>query len=365
MAQEERLMILEMVADKKITASEAVELLKALDGGKVESAGPEPGPDGFATLSSVPPTLPEAPPRPAAPAPPRAPSLPGRAATFGSGLGSFIEEVVERVTTAVTDVVEPPYEFPVTLSGQFVDAEVPLRIITGNGKVRVHTWDEPGFQANVVVKTRGAGEEDARRRAQDAFIAKADEHGFDLESRNPHWGDLTVHVTLNVPKDRRYRLEVRTGNGQVDLGSLSLTEGRVHTGNGRVTCAGGQSDKLSVRSGNGSLEMQMDAADLTAETGNGSISMEPTGDRPQTLRLSSGMGSIRVSSRRLASTAGFKVDAHTGMGGVSVNLPNFAYERDVRTVANKHVIARSANFDQAAPAVTIVASSGMGSVTIE
>lgn len=384
MAQEERLMILQMVADKKITASEAAELLKALDGGRADDGiarvaaadaasatrpAPlvEPGAVNAPAVAPQPPgpgaALP--PPGPGAALPPPADAGPHPVTNFGGGLGAFIEDVVERVTSAVAGVVEPKYEFTSTFSGEFAGNEIPLRIVTGNGKVEVRTWDQPGYQALVLVKARGSNEADARNRARDAFTARANEQGFDLEARRVDFGDLSVHVTLNVPSNRRYRLEARTGNGHVDLEGLTVTDGRVHTGNGRVTCRGGQSEKLTIRSGNGSLDVETDAAELEAETGNGSLNIAPTGARRQSLRLSSGMGSVRVSLRRLGPGAGFKVEAHTGMGGVSVGLPNLVYDRDSRTIANKHVIARTVNFEQATAPVIIVARTGMGSVSID
>ncbi|MDB4894027.1 MAG: hypothetical protein JWN15_289 [Firmicutes bacterium] len=368
MAQEERLMILQMVADKKITASEAAELLKALDGGRPDdgvarvAAAGTTGPGPVAEPAAV--TQPQ-PPGPGAVLPPPADAGPHRVTNFGGGLGSFIEDVVERVTSAVAGVVEPPHEFTSVFSGKFAASDIPLRIITGNGRVEVRTWDQPGYQALVLVKARGNTEAEARNRARDAFTVKANEQGFELEARRMEFGDLAVHVTLNVPIDRRYRVEARTGNGHVDLEGLSLSDGRIHTGNGRVTCRGGQSDDLTIRSGNGSVEVETDSANLKAETGNGSLDITPTGARPQSLRLSSGMGSVRISSRRMGPGAGFKVEAHTGMGGVSVGLPDLLYDRDSRTLANKHVIARTANFEQAAVPVTIVAHTGMGSVSVE
>lgn len=345
MSQDERLMILQMVADKKISASEAAELLRALDGAEPEaetSAGPKAR---------------FAPPPPPPPSPPNPSSL-------GNGLGSFIEEIVERVSSAFSEVTEPRYEFPTELSGTFTGGEIPLRIFTGNGKVEIQAWDQPEYKANILVKARGANEAEARERARDAYTVKADENGFELEARRHDFFEAVVNVTLLVPRNKRYRLETRTGNGSVTLNGLMLSEGKAISGNGRITCIGA-SDSLVVKTGNGSIELEGDNLSLEAASGNGSIRIRPAGARPQHIKVTTGNGSAKVDCSRLGPDAGYKVEAHTGMGSVSLGLPGMVYDRDVRSMGHKHVIARSTNYEQAEVPVTIIARTGLGSVSIQ
>lgn len=383
MAQEERLLILQMVADKKITAAEGVELLRALDVKDVPAA-PAPVPAHAAHVAHVghpapamplPPVnpdlsaaaMPPAPPAPpadgpAAPPPPAAPAF--SSTNFGTGLSSFIEEVVDRVSSVFSEVIEPRYEFTYELTGEFTGDEVPIRIQTGNGRAEIKSWDEPGFRAVILVKARGNNEEDARNRAHDAYIVRSGgAAGFDLEARRTDWHDIAVHVTLYVPRGKRYNVEARTGNGHVEVRDIDMTEGRVTTGNGRVICAG-RAERMAMRSGNGSVEVEGEYGDLEAGSGNGSVTVRPTGARSQSYRLHTGNGSIRFETAHMPADAGLRVEAHTGMGGISMSVPNLVYDRDIRTVGNKHVIARTPGYETAAVQVNLSAKTGMGSISI-
>ncbi len=366
MSQEERLLILQMVADKKLSATEAAELLRAIDSNDREQPAPAmaaPKPmTGNPTISgnarNMPPMPPTPPTPPTAPTPPSPPSL--------SGLGSFIENVVERVTSVLSDVVEPRYKFVSELAGDFAAGEVPLRISTGNGRISISSWDEPGFKATIMVEAGGASEEEARRRANGAYTVKAGENGFELETRRWEWSENTaVHVDLLVPKDHTYRLEGRSGNGRIEVKGVALTDNRVTSGNGRIVLEDVTADHLHVRTGNGAMEITADIADLDANSGNGSVTISPTGSRSQFLKVSTGNGSVRVNCDRISPEAGLKLDLNTGMGGVAVSHPNLVYDRDSRTMPSKHILAHTPNFDQAATQVVITARTGMGSVSVE
>ncbi|MFZ5815742.1 MAG: DUF4097 family beta strand repeat-containing protein [Bacillota bacterium] len=354
MSQDERLMILQMVAEKKISAAEAAELLKVLDG--KEAAPPQPGPSHRGGSSFVPPPAP-----PARPAPPTSP------AHLGSGFSAFIEEVVERVSSALGDLTltGPRHEFPAEISGQFAGEQVPLRIYTGNGHVELKGWDQPGYKAQILVKARGATEEEARRRAHEAYLVTADEQGFQLETnRRYDWTDLAVNVTLFLPKEKAYKLESRTGNGHISVEGVTLLDGTATSGNGRITMRGG-ADRLYLKSGNGSIEVDGDVADLEAHTGNGSIKLVPLGRRSESHQLKTGNGSITVDTGRLSRETGLYVDASTGMGSVGIARTDLVYERQDRNAGHKHVVARSQGYETAPVRVTLRARTGLGSVSVE
>jgi DUF4097 and DUF4098 domain-containing protein YvlB len=320
---------------------------------------------GFSSAPPMPPAPPSAPDQPEPPAPPAAPNqtVLFNGSNFGSGLSSFIEEVVDRVSSVFSDVVEPRYEFTYELTGEFAADTVDLRIQTGNGRAEVKTWDEPGYKAVILVKARGNNEDDARNRARDAYVVRSGANLFELESRRHDWHDIAVHVTLYVPKSKRYSLETRTGNGHVEVHDLQMLDARITTGNGRVVCIG-TADRISMRSGNGSVEIEGDYADLEAQSGNGSVTVRPTGSRSQSYRLNTGNGSIRFDAAGLNGDAGFRVEGNTGMGGITVGMANLVYDRDIRTVGHKQIIARTPNYDIAAVKVNVTAKTGMGSISI-
>ncbi len=342
MSQEERLLILQMVADGKITASEAAELLRALEG----------RPEGEPDRGSAPQPQPER---------RRSPS-----ATLGSGLSGLIEEVMERVTGVLTDFKGQRYEFPSEITGVFTADRVPIRLATGNGHVELRGWDEPGYKAQILVKVRGASEADARRRAEEAYRVTATETEFALETERQIDGlDLAVHVTLFLPRDHAYHLEARTGNGHIRLEGITLTEGTAKTGNGRITILDVTADRLYLKSGNGSVDVEGDVADLEVSAGNGSLRVVPLGRRSERIQLKTGNGSAEIDTGRLSRTVGLFIDAHTGMGGLSVNRSDLVYELDERKLGYKHVIAHTEGYDRAEQKVDIRVRTGMGSISVE
>lgn len=343
MSQDERLMILQMVADKKITASEGAELLRALDAQEeaeapcAAGATPEPKSSPRVTVSGL-----------------------------GSGLSALFDEVIERVTGVLGDINGPRYSFPTEINGVFTADVVPLRIFSGSGQVEVKSWDEPGYRAQILVKARAINETEARRRAEEAYLVTATESAFQLETnRRFDWSDVTVHVTLFLPKDRSYRLETRTGNGDIRLEGLTFTEAVANSGNGRITVRGITADRLYLKSGNGPVEVDGDIMDLEATTGNGALKIIPLGRRSERLQLKTGNGSASIDTGRLSRDVGLYLDAHTGMGNVSVARNDLVYERDDRNIGNKHVIAHSQGYDGAETKVEVRVRTGLGSISIE
>lgn len=337
-SQEERMMILQMVAEHKITAAEAAELLKALDQ-KDEGTilDDDPGPSRSNQQSS----------------------------NLGAGLGSLLEDVVERVSSAVNSVVGNRHQFTRSFTGTFAPGEVPLEITLGNGRVEVEAWDEPDYRADVVVRVRAADEEEAKARAAKVYTVTADEHGFTLEgSRSGLW-DEAVNVSLKVPRDRSYAAKVRTGNGDVLVKDLAITHGKMKTSNGRMVCRGIQADELTAKSGNGSVEIEGETGELDLETGNGSVFLRPTGERVQVLRVTTGNGSIKLFTSRLTPQTGIHLDASTGLGSMSISLPDLIFERNETSPVNRHVVARTKQAGLGPSQVMVTARTGMGSITVE
>lgn len=348
-------MILQMVADKKISAADAAELLKALDEkGAVAKAPTQPQAPG---APRIPPAL-------KAPPPPQAPSA--SSTGLGAGLSAFIEEIVDRVTSVFGDFSGPRYEFPTEITGVFTSDQVSLRILTGNGHVELKAWDQPTYKASILVKARGANEAEARGRAADAYTVRADENEFVLEAnRRYDWSEMTVSVTLYLPKEKLYRLESRTGNGHIFIEGVALVDGTGNSGNGRLLFRGGSADRLFMKSGNGSIEIEGDVADLEAGTGNGSVRVIPLGRRSESMQLKTGNGSVTIDTGRVSREVGLFIDLHTGMGSVGISRSDLVYERDERNVGHKHVIARNQGYESAERRVNIRARTGLGSISVE
>ena len=146
---------------------------------------------------------------------------------------------------------------------------------------------------------------------------------------------------------------------------MPLVNGKATTGNGRIGVRGGAASHLEVRTGNGAVTVESDPVDLQASTGNGTVTVRPIGARGKRLHASTGNGSIHIDTRELPAGTAMRVEAHTAMGSVDVRAPGLEFEREVRNVGHKHVIAHSSGYAQAAERVEIKAHTGMGSVSVD
>jgi len=91
----------------------------------------------------------------------------------------------------------------------------------------------------------------------------------------------------------------------------------------------------------------------------------PLGRRSERIQVKTGNGSATIDTGRLSRAVGLFVDAHTGMGSVSVNRSDLVYELDERNIGYKHVIAHTEGYDQAAQKVDIRVRTGLGSISVE
>lgn len=113
---------------------------------------------------------------------------------------------------------------------------------------------------------------------------------------------------------------LNTGNGRVEITESEGTV-RAHTGNGAVvlTAASGEAE---LHTGHGGIEISA-ARGLTAEAKTGAGSIQVEGGSVRSLRLNSTMGPVRVA----ADLAPGSYDLSSGMGGITVELPDDAQAR--------------------------------------
>jgi DUF4097 and DUF4098 domain-containing protein YvlB len=141
-----------------------------------------------------------------------------------------------------------------------------------------------------------------------------------------------VSISYEVTVPSTTKLESRTGSGSVEIESLqgpvraesgsghlrvSRISNEVHlnTGSGSIELDGAEGN-VSAHTGSGHIKLFKVNGGLEASTGSGGIEAE--GLAKSDWDLHTGSGGIRV---RMPSQSGFKVDAHSGSGTVTVNHP--------------------------------------------
>lgn len=359
---EERMLILQMVAEKKISATEAAELLKALDGVNA-SSGPGPRRDDF--IRDVERTAREA----AHTIERNARQMAHDAAVAArreGQVGSLMERLFEKFSFDFGD--ESKVSFEETSEGAFTAEEPRLNLRTGNGKLHLFGWDEPGYKLVLQYKVRGARDEaDAKEQVRERVRVEANGEGITLDGQDGGFRDkgIGISVELWLPRTHRYLLEGRTGNGSLRLEGLSLTDGQLTSGNGSIRIEGVSASHLKTTTGNGSINVEADLTEFSGQTGNGSLKVRPTGERAQQISVSTGNGSARIDLSGLPQTAGYHLEATTGMGSINLHVNDLVLEQNIRTIGHKHMVGRSRNYEDAANRVEIKATTGMGSITIE
>jgi len=233
---EERMLILKMLSDGKITPEEAEKLLRAIGGGPGE----------------------ERPPRP--PRPPRGPGRPGEhegdAKAIFKGIGKVFDEFGNIVADFVGHVKDSVSGVSDILSGteglQIVDVPAESRLILkhGGGSINIHSAE--GQQLVI---------DGAKRSCK----VNVDEATIDITSLG---GQLDIGIPQVI-----IDVEVKAGGGNFNIENLSL-------------------DGLSAKIAGGNLSIANSSGKITASVIGGTIQME--GVQSEKLEAKSAGGGIRL-----------------------------------------------------------------------
>ncbi|MGH9501142.1 MAG: DUF4097 family beta strand repeat-containing protein [Terriglobales bacterium] len=170
-----------------------------------------------------------------------------------------------------------------------VPAETQLRSRTGSGGQTIE-----GLQGEVDIQTGSGG-------------LKVSDIGNTVRAETGS-GDVEVdRVKGNV--------RARTGSGSIHANDIGGGF-EAHTGSGHITLEQTAAGAVRAETGSGGMELRGVKGSLEATAGSGTITAE--GDPTGSWMVHSGSGSIHL---KLASAAGFDLDAHTSSGSISVSQP--------------------------------------------
>jgi hypothetical protein len=170
-----------------------------------------------------------------------------------------------------------------------VPAETHLRSHTGSGSQTIE-----GLQREIEIETGSGG-----LKISDIGNAVRAETGS---------GDVEI-------KGVKGNVRTRTGSGSIHANDIGGGfEG--HTGSGHITLDQTAPGSVRVETGSGGMELRGVKGSLEATAGSGRITAE--GDPTGSWTVHSGSGGIHL---KMASAAGFDLDAHTSSGSISVSQP--------------------------------------------
>ncbi|BAS28743.1 DUF4097 family beta strand repeat-containing protein [Limnochorda pilosa] len=346
----ERLMILRMIEEGKISAAEGLTLLEALEeegawpagsGPDVERAPGEPGaaagPQADAGAAAG----------PRAEAGPQAAGEPWReehrrqerareeASEVGfdeaedearsgfdaSKVGEQVMRAVDQLGERLHDWMESgsgwlndwlgtSYAFPQSHSGEVGAGELfQVEVRLPNGRVTVEPSPDDRYHVEWEVHVRGADRERAAERAAQAVKVEQERGRLVLRGTDRWWGFMgRVDATLRLPSQGRYRLEFSLANASLDLSGLRAERLRVRVANGAATVERVELGGFDLRAANGRIRVDGCVAHQgRLATANGRVEFVGTARR---LRLSTSNGQVRarLSALREGQAAGLPTD---------------------------------------------------------
>lgn len=353
--KEERKMILEMLSEKKITAEEAAELLRALGGGEAGQRAQEPAqPAGRASASQDDYERDEGAtirfrPQPAS----------------GSGR-SILEDFLGRLDVDWSNLPfafgGEGYRFEEEHKGEFTaTGTIRLELTGRNGRVEIFGWDQPGWRVILRKKIRAQNEERARERAAEIVRFESGPGHLRCQEQPMGWGNSGVSVEVHVPKDRTYDIVAHSSNGRVLVEGLRCLTLNGKTANGKVGIRNVMTREADLSTANGGITFEGSAERLECDTANGTITCCPQAKANMSCRLHTSNGSIRVRTPEGAGV-GYRIDAHTSHGGIDVGLSGFDIQEQEKQFGRRSLRGQSGGYDAKPVKVAISARTTNGSI---
>ncbi len=394
MSKEEKMMILQMVSEGKITPEQGAELLRAVGDTKPESpAAPKAPPMPPVTATQAAQTTPrtneelsasvqkkvEAATRRAEAITKKATSQAeewaSKFASEGENLGKILGESGENLGKIIGRVFGgnfsngSQFEFHEEMRGEFpTEGELQVDLSTQNGRITVDTWDGSGYRLDVRKTLNAATEAEAKEIASNGFEFR--QEGLNLTARAKENSDsglfrqYSIGFTLTLPRDRRATLKLASSNGRIAVGGVSGTRLNASTSNGRVEVEGCSFESTDLGSANGRIEFDGHPGDLTAGTANGRITARLSGIGQW--KLSSANGKVEVEIRKEAGAA-YAVEASTVMGKIEVTgLENaeILVDETKSKYGSRRYQAETKGFGSAERRASLRASTSAGKVSV-
>jgi DUF4097 and DUF4098 domain-containing protein YvlB len=403
---EEKMLILQMLQEGKITAEDAVKLLEALDKGGANTAPSGSKINDFKDelaaklndmkideklnkfgekASKIAETLGE-----------KAGKLAGQLGDnmspdkIGNNTEKFTEEFAKRMETLGQDIAESASKFADTFASQldglfegnyekyrynssytYPMAETSrLYLKTSNFSIKVSPSDSNDMKVDIFANSN------VPQLIIDEYFKAITETGYyKLSSEFP--GRTRGRIEIQLPKGMSL-LEISTDNAKCEVNDMDMEQLNCSTSNGRVTltnCSANDIELLTdnekvilnavtarvanIRTSNSKITIEGSHLDnVDAKTSNASITANTSrkGDSLSSNYIfNTSNGKIDVG---LLASEGFEhmVDAHTTMGSIDVNLANLTYSMDKKSIGMQSTAeVKSENFDTASSKITIKA----------
>lgn len=163
------------------------------------------------------------------------------------------------------------HEFEDEIEGVLTDENPSVELSTANGAITVRGWEKDRYRLVLRKRLQSADEERAKEIAEEIVDLSTSEGELRAVAR--HFRNTSVSMELWLPKESRASIDVRSENGAIRLDDVSCREASVATTNGAINVSRVSADRVSTRTTNGKIacsNIRTERAE--AKTTNGSVS---------------------------------------------------------------------------------------------
>lgn len=378
---EERLLILKMVEEGRITAEEGVELLDALSA-KNDTKTDERENDGWRKLEK-----------------------------HGEEFAQKVEATVEKFSKSLEDILEGglgeklqgipkvlakiPFVNVITednhvfqdcFYGSFQPdlAAIPVSLRTNNGSITVEGWDQERYKLVVTQKIRGKDRETALQKAIDVQLLESAEGIEKLALNIPEKQGIIISYHLYLPKKESYILELVSQNGTCKVENLAASKVEIETVNSPIHAKQLQAQTISGATSNGRCNFeQVNGTIVRQRTANGAIHFQGSGEKIycestngaiRTILVPSDFPFVEMILRTTNGSVtcqlpqdnnlGVKVNASTTLGKVNVRYRNFIASVQERISGSYQLKGEAKGDESDGQVINIDAKVSSGSITI-
>lgn len=284
---------------------------------------------------------------------------------FGERVGQAAEELGERLSDKFSRLGEEleqrsssfsfgnwlfgsTFQFDDTITSESFGTqegslEVELRGINGN--LSISSWDGAGLRAEIHKSIRAGSEEEAKERARQLISAKIDPLHCSLVARDQ--SGASASINLKVPKDRQFRLLIMTTNGNIRINDIEALEGDVTTTNGKILIANIKGETMRFHSTNGRISGNLSADGCDAATVNGRIELDLNGVPGGIYRLKTTNGRIEMG---IPDSWPCMIEAKSNWGSIDIGLDNLTYHERISAPSGGHKRIKASRPGQGQPA---------------
>ena len=261
----------------------------------------------------------------------------------------------------------PQQELHDTITGELpADGVLDITLITCNGHITLQSADQTGFTLDVKKKVAAASQEEAERLLKDKYEFTQDGNVLKAVTKDASasWNPMSIGFNLTIPTGRKASVRLDSTNGRLTIDRIEGPELRAWTANGRIEIEKCNFDDSEVKTANGRIEYDGRVAKLRGSTANGRIVANLSGVGDWVLDTANGR--IEATLKKESGVA-YQVDVSTTMGRIDVSgLEDeevLIDDTKQRTGARRY-LARSRGFETAPARATFKGSSAMGKVTV-